>query len=80
MPNILVTNDDGIFAPGLRALAQGLAAIGDVTIVAPLSERSASAQSLTLRKPIFCEQIAEREWAVDGTPADAMILAFHSLL
>lgn len=80
MPNILVTNDDGILAPGLRALAQGLASIGAVSIVAPSSERSAAAQSLTLRKPIFCEQIAEREWAVDGTPADAMILAFHSLL
>ena len=80
MPNILVTNDDGIFAPGLRALALGLANIGMVSVVAPASERSAAAQSLTLRKPIFCEQIAEREWAVDGTPADAMILAFHSLL
>ncbi|MGB7022460.1 MAG: 5'/3'-nucleotidase SurE [Candidatus Acidiferrales bacterium] len=80
MPNILVTNDDGISAPGLRALAQGLANIGSVTVVAPSSERSAAAQSLTLRKPIFCEQIADREWAVDGTPADAMILAFHSLL
>src|SRR5579872_6118923 len=80
MPNILVTNDDGIFAPGLRGLTLGLANIGSVTVVAPSSERSAAAQSLTLRKPIFCEQIAEREWAVDGTPTDAMILAFHSLL
>ena len=80
MPNILVTNDDGILAPGLRALANGLASIGTVSVVAPSNDRSASAQSLTLRKPIFCEQIAEREWAVDGTPADAMILAFHSLL
>ena len=80
MSNILVTNDDGILAPGLRALVSGLANIGTVSVVAPSSERSAAAQSLTLRKPIFCEQIAEREWAVDGTPADAMILAFHSLL
>ena len=80
MPNILVTNDDGISAPGLRALALGLANIGTVSVVAPSNERSAAAQSLTLRKPIFCEQVAEREWAVDGTPADAMILAFHSLL
>lgn len=80
MTNILVTNDDGISAPGLRALALGLANIGTVSVVAPSNERSAAAQSLTLRKPIFCEQVAEREWAVDGTPADAMILAFHSLL
>ena len=80
MPNILVTNDDGIAAPGLRALAKSLAAIGTVTIVAPSHERSASAQSLTLRQPIFCEQIAEREWSIEGTPADVVILAFHTLL
>ncbi len=80
MPNILVTNDDGIAASGLRVLADSLAQIGTVTIVAPSRERSAAAQSLTLRHPIFCEQVADREWSVDGTPADAMILAFHSLL
>lgn len=80
MPNILVTNDDGIAAPGLRALVDSLAEIGAVSVVAPSQERSAAAQSLTLRHPIFCEQLSEREWSVDGTPADAMILAFHSLL
>ncbi|HEU5411134.1 MAG TPA: 5'/3'-nucleotidase SurE, partial [Candidatus Acidoferrales bacterium] len=80
MPNILVTNDDGIAAPGLRALVDSLAEIGTVSVVAPSQERSAAAQSLTLRHPIFCEQLSEREWSVDGTPADAMILAFHSLL
>jgi len=51
-----------------------------VTIVAPSAERSAAAQSLTLRQPIYCDEIAEREYAVEGTPADAMILAFHTLL
>lgn len=80
MPNILVTNDDGIAAPGLRALANALAQVGTVTVVAPSQERSAAAQSLTLRHPIFCERVSEREWSVEGTPADAMILAFHSLL
>ena len=80
MPNILVTNDDGIHAAGLRALAESLDDLGEVTIVAPLQERSAAAQSLTLRQPIYCDQIAEREYAVEGTPADAMILAFHTLL
>jgi 5'-nucleotidase len=79
-PHILVTNDDGIHAPGLRALAQELSEMGTVTIVAPSQERSASAQSLTLRQPIYCEQIGEREFAVDGTPADAMILAFNTIL
>jgi 5'-nucleotidase len=80
MPNILVTNDDGIHAPGLRALAEALEGLGRVTIVAPSAERSAAAQSLTLRQPIYCDEIAEREYAVEGTPADAMILAFHTLL
>ncbi|MGC2421045.1 MAG: 5'/3'-nucleotidase SurE [Candidatus Acidiferrales bacterium] len=80
MPNILITNDDGIHAPGLRALAEALDDLGRITIVAPSQERSAAAQSLTLRQPIYCDEIAEREFAVEGTPADAMILAFHTLL
>src|SRR5579862_7563367 len=80
MPNILITNDDGIHAPGLRALAAALAEVGTVTIVAPSRDHSAAAQSLTLRQPIYCDQIAEREYSIEGTPADAMILAFHTLL
>jgi 5'-nucleotidase len=80
MPNILLTNDDGIHAPGLRALAAAMGDLGTVTIVAPSSERSASAQSLTLRQPIYCDQIAEREYSIEGTPADAMIVALHTLL
>jgi 5'-nucleotidase len=79
MPHIVVTNDDGIFAPGLRALAKELESVGSVSIVAPSQERSAAAQSLTLRQPIYCDQVAPREWAVEGTPADAMIIALHTL-
>lgn len=79
-PRILITNDDGIQAPGLRALVEGLQDISLLTVVAPSHERSASAQSLTLRQPIYCDQIAEREYAVEGTPADAVILAFNMLL
>jgi 5'-nucleotidase len=80
MPQILITNDDGILAPGLRALAEAMGDLANVTIVAPSHERSAAAQSLTLRQPIFCDQIAENEYSIEGTPADAMILAFHALL
>jgi len=80
MPNILITNDDGIHAPGLRALVGAMADLGTVTVVAPSRERSAAAQSLTLRQPIYCDQIAEREYSVEGTPADAVILALHKLL
>jgi 5'-nucleotidase len=80
MAHILITNDDGIQAEGLRALVHAVEGLGTISVVAPSHERSASAQSLTLRQPIFWEQIAEREWAVEGTPADSVILALHKLL
>jgi 5'-nucleotidase len=80
MPHILITNDDGIYAEGLRALVTGLQELGTISVVAPSQERSAAGQSLTLRQPIFAEQVAEREWSIDGTPADGMIVAMHQLL
>ena len=51
-----------------------------VSIVAPSREQSGAAQSLTLRQPIVCNRIGEREWAIDGTPADCVIVALHKLL
>lgn len=80
MPHVLLTNDDGIHAPGLKALAAGLADFGTISVVAPSREQSGAAQSLTLRQPIICHKMGEREWAVDGTPADAVIVALHRLL
>ncbi len=80
MPHILITNDDGIFAPGLRALVESLRGMGTLSVVAPSEERSGAAQSITLKQPIICEQVAEREWSVYGTPTDAMILALHRIL
>src|SRR5438034_299873 len=80
MPHILLTNDDGYQAEGLRAVAQALADFATVSIVAPSREQSGTAQSLTLRQPIVCNRIAEREWAIDGTPADCVIVALHKLL
>ncbi len=80
MAHILITNDDGIHAEGLRTLMESLAPLGTLSVVAPTQERSGAAQALTIRHPIFCEQVAEREWAVDGTPTDAVILALNRLL
>jgi len=80
MTQILITNDDGIHAEGLRALVEAVRELGTVSVVAPHMERSATAQSITLRKPIYYEQVAEREWAVEGTPTDAVILALNKLL
>jgi 5'-nucleotidase len=78
--SVLVTNDDGYQAAGLRALAEELRDFADVKIVAPSWERSGAAQSLTLRQPIVCHKIDENEWAIDGTPADCVIVALHKLL
>ncbi|MGH9743000.1 MAG: 5'/3'-nucleotidase SurE [Candidatus Acidiferrum sp.] len=80
MTNILLTNDDGIHAEGLKTLAKAFAGFATVSIVAPSREQSGAAQSLTLRQPIICHSVAEREWAVDGTPADCVIVALHKLL
>src|SRR6202049_4072955 len=80
MPHILLTNDDGYQAEGLRALAEAFEGLATVSIVAPSKEQSGTAQSLTLRQPIVCNRIAEREWAIEGTPADCVIVALHKLL
>jgi 5'-nucleotidase len=79
-PLILVTNDDGVHAPGIKALAAALAGLGTVHVVAPDREVSACAQSLTLKHPLRADRIDERVHAVDGTPADCVNLAFVKLL
>ena len=76
----MIANDDGIHAPGLRALVDALAGLGTLNVVAPHLERSGTAQSITLRQPIVVEQIAPNEWAVEGTPTDGVILALNKLL
>lgn len=79
-PLLLVTNDDGIHAPGLKALAAALSPMGTVFVVAPDREMSACAQSLTLKHPLRAERVDERRFAVDGTPADCVNLALVKLL
>jgi 5'-nucleotidase len=79
-PLILVTNDDGVHSPGIRALAGALAPLAEVQIVAPDREVSACSQSLTLKHPLRADKIDERIHAVDGTPADCVNLALVKLL
>src|SRR5438552_16953666 len=79
MPHILLTNDDGYQAEGLRALATTLEGFAVVSIVAPSWDRSGAGQSLTLRQPIVSNRIGEREWAIDGTPADFVVVALDKL-
>ena len=80
MTQILITNDDGIHAEGLRGLVAAVHDLGTVSVAAPHTERSATAQSITLRQPIYFEEVAEHEWAVEGTPTDSVILALNKLL
>ena len=80
MRRILVTNDDGYFSPGLRALATALSRLGEVTIVAPQTEASAVGHALTLRRPLRLEQIEPHVYAVDGTPTDCVNIALHEVM
>lgn len=77
---ILVTNDDGIHAPGIIALAEALRGIGEVTVVAPDRERSAVGHALTLHHPLRVTELAPDVFAVDGTPTDCVNLGIHKLL
>lgn len=83
-PYILVTNDDGIFAPGLYALYESLSAIADVTVVAPDSERSAVGHAITITDPLRVTPFEKFGkffgYAVNGTPADCVKIAYFALL
>lgn len=79
-PRILITNDDGYHAEGIIALENALKEIGDVYVVAPVSEMSGASHSLTLARPLRIRQIDERHWTVDGTPTDCVTLALNQIL
>ena len=80
MTRILVTNDDGVRASGIAALAQALAPLGDVYVVAPEDESSASGHALTLRRPLRIRQVSERWFGVDGTPTDCINIGINRIL
>ena len=80
MRKILVTNDDGVHSPGIRALADAVRHLGDVTIVAPIQEASAIGHALTLRRPLRVDSIAPQVYAVDGTPTDCVNIAITHVL
>jgi 5'-nucleotidase len=80
MLRILVTNDDGYRSAGIHALAGALRDLGEVTIVAPMSEASAIGHALTLRRPLRLEHISEKMFAVDGTPTDCVNIAVTHVL
>ncbi len=77
---VLVSNDDGIRAAGIQALAKALEVLGEVWVVAPDREQSAVSHSLSLHRPLRVEQVGTQQFAVDGTPTDSIILAVNSIL
>lgn len=83
---ILLTNDDGIYAPGLRAMRQELLKVGEVVVVAPATEQSAAGHSVTLLNPLLVSEVYDDDgqtfigWAVEGRPADCVKLALLELL
>ena len=78
--HILVTNDDGIHSPALRAVEVALSKLGRVTVVAPSRERSATSHCITLDETVTYERIASNQYAVEGTPADCVIAALSRIL
>ena len=77
---ILLSNDDGYFAPGLAALAQALMSLAEVTVVAPERDRSGASNSLTLDRPLMLRQAPGGFFYVNGTPTDCVHLAVTGML
>ena len=77
---ILISNDDGYLAPGIQALAEALAPIADITVVAPDSNRSGASNSLTLDRPLSISKAANGFYVVNGTPTDCVHMALTGLL
>lgn len=77
---ILVSNDDGYFAPGIKALAKAMASLGDVTVIAPEQNQSGSSHSLTLNRPLSVRDAGDGIRYVDGTPTDCVHIAMTGLL
>jgi 5'-nucleotidase len=82
---ILLTNDDGVFAPGLRALRKELQRMGDVTVIAPAVEQSGVGHSITILNPLVVKEVEDEDgstfgWMVEGSPADSVKLAICELM
>ncbi len=77
---ILISNDDGVYAPGIRYLAKEMRRLGNVVVVAPSSNQSAVSHALTMSRPLRIKRIEDNMFSVDGTPTDCITLAFHEIL
>jgi 5'-nucleotidase len=85
-PLILVTNDDGITAPGIRALIEVMNTIGEVYVVAPDSPQSATGHAITINDTLYCDKVnvhdeaLQKEYSCSGTPVDSVKLAVNEIL
>jgi len=78
---VLISNDDGIDAPGLKVLERVMAKLaGEVWVVAPETEQSAASHSLTLRQPLRIRKVSARRYAVNGTPTDSVLLGINEVM
>lgn len=78
---VLVTNDDGIYAPGIKLLTEIAEQIaGDVKVVAPEAEQSAQSHSITLHRPLRVRELGQNRYSVNGTPTDCVIMAVHHVM
>lgn len=80
MKTILITNDDGYDARGIQLLVRALHGLGEIYVVAPASEQSASSHSLSLRKNLITEQVSERHYKVHGTPTDSVLVGVNAIV
>jgi 5'-nucleotidase len=78
--NILISNDDGVYAQGIKVLAQTLGQLANVSVVAPDRDRSGASNSLTLTAPLRCTRLDNGDLCVEGTPTDCVHLAVTGLL
>ncbi len=79
-PRILVSNDDGHQSEGLKALATAMEQLGEVFVVAPEAEQSASSHAISIHRPLRLRKVRERFYAVDGTPTDCSWLGIHHVM
>ncbi len=78
---VLISNDDGIDAPGLKLLEKAMRRMaGDVWVVAPETEQSATSHSLTLRRPLRIRRVSKQRYAVNGTPTDSVLLGINQVM
>src|SRR5579875_3543535 len=79
---IILTNDDGVYSPGIMALAKSLAKVTDIKVVAPRGAQSSSGMSITFHRPLTMSKIKQRNYeatAITGTPADCVFVSIHRL-